>query len=462
MTGEGIDYTNPLFRYSDGSTRIAGIWDQTIQDGEPPLGISYGGQYLRNDINRALESENPYDIVPSRDENGHGTFVAGVACGGEDVENDFIGAAPQSEIVVVKLKEAKQYLREFFFIKEGVPVYQESDMMVALSYLTSFANFMNRPMVICIALGNTMGSHGKNGILESYADYITSRRKRAVVTATGNEANTRHHFQGRISGNIEYENVEINVEQDMNGFFLELWADVPELYAVAIISPTGEQVPRIPVRSGRTTEFTFVFEGTTVTVDYRIETKESAAQLVYFRFINPKRGIWTIRVFPQSTINGIYNMWLPMQQMVDGNVFFLRSNPDTTLTSPGTAQKVITVSGYNAANGSIYQDSGRGYTTSGEIKPDIAAPAVNIYGPGLRNNYVTYTGTSAAAAITAGACAQIMEWGLVDLNNISLSNAEIKNMLIRGAGKSRDRIYPNREWGYGSLDVYEAFNMLRV
>ena len=28
----GIDYTNPLFRYQDGSTRIAGLWDQSIPD----------------------------------------------------------------------------------------------------------------------------------------------------------------------------------------------------------------------------------------------------------------------------------------------------------------------------------------------------------------------------------------------------------------------------------------------
>ena len=28
----GVDYTNPLFRYSDGSSRILRIWDQTVQD----------------------------------------------------------------------------------------------------------------------------------------------------------------------------------------------------------------------------------------------------------------------------------------------------------------------------------------------------------------------------------------------------------------------------------------------
>ena len=32
----GVDYTNPVFRREDGSSRILAIWDQTIQEGTPP------------------------------------------------------------------------------------------------------------------------------------------------------------------------------------------------------------------------------------------------------------------------------------------------------------------------------------------------------------------------------------------------------------------------------------------
>ena len=99
--------------------------------------------------------------------------------------------------------------------------------------------------------------------------------------------------------------------------------------------------------------------------------------------------------------------------MTDGNNFFLRSNPEITLTSPSAARQVITVGGYQASNTSIYADSGRGYTTTGEIKPDFVAPAVDVYGPGLRNNFITFTGTSAAAAITAGVL-----YSLIDLKKM--------------------------------------------
>ena len=71
-------------------------------------------------------------------------------------------------------------------------------------------------------------------------------------------------------------------------------------------------------------------------------------------------------------------------------------------------------------------------------------------------------GTPAAAAVTAGAVARIMQWALVQQNDPVMSNAAIKNMLIRGAKRSDDRGYPNREWGYGALDVYQAFEYLRL
>lgn len=107
------------------------------------------------------------------------------------------------------------------------------------------------------------------------------------------------------------------------------------MYAISVISPTGERIPKVSLRSGASKSFRFVFEGTTVSVDYRIETKETANQLIYLRFSDVRRGLWIVRVYPENIVSGNYNMWLPMQKLTDGNVIFLRSNPDTTLTAPG-------------------------------------------------------------------------------------------------------------------------------
>lgn len=148
----GIDYRNPIFQNIDGSTRIVGLWDQTIQTGTVPEPFSFGSNYTENQINEALESDDPLSIVPSVDENGHGTYVASVAAGGANVENNFLGAAPESSIAVVKLKQAKQFYRNYYYIQQDVPCYQENDVMLALKYLDNLAKERDQPLVICLAL----------------------------------------------------------------------------------------------------------------------------------------------------------------------------------------------------------------------------------------------------------------------------------------------------------------------
>ena len=172
-----------------------------------------------------------------------------MACGSEDVEDNFIGAAPFSEIAVVKLKETKTYLREFYFIPDSVPAYQENDIMMAVSYLDRLAKERDMPLVICIALGSNMGNRGKDGQLATYLDIVSRRRKRCSVAAVGNEANARHHFLGKIQPDMEYESVEVSVEENMPGFFIEMWANAPELYACLLYtspSPRDPKTSRMP------------------------------------------------------------------------------------------------------------------------------------------------------------------------------------------------------------------------
>ena len=123
----GIDYTNPLLRNPDGSTRIAAIWDQTVPGAglstpDPIDALHYGSVYQRSHINEALRSEDPHSIVPTSDPLRHGTQMALVAAGSEDADAFFSGAAPESELVVVRLKPARTYLRDFFLIREDAVV----------------------------------------------------------------------------------------------------------------------------------------------------------------------------------------------------------------------------------------------------------------------------------------------------------------------------------------------------
>lgn len=128
-------------------------------------------------------------------------------------------------------------------------------------------------------------------------------------------------FSWKIQPDMEYESVEVSVEENMPGFFIEMWANAPELYAVSVSSPTGEVLPKVPYRSGGRQEFVFIFEQTRVSIDYRLTGRRQGNQLIYLRFSNAAQGIWTINVYPQSIVTGDYNMWLPMRNFTSGNVF---------------------------------------------------------------------------------------------------------------------------------------------
>lgn len=469
----GITYENKCFRNIDGSTRIAAIWDQTaspdesIESNQPPEGFQYGVEYTREEINFALLSDNPREIVPQQDTNGHGTLLASITCGSEDASGNFVGAVPYSELLVVKLKPAKQYLKEFFFIPESISVYQENDIMAAVAYLDKKARDMGRPLVICLGIGANNGSHSGGSVLSEYLDYIGAIWRRCIVIATGNEANARHHFFGISNNSVKTGipergavAVEISVEENMQGFYLELWGNAPELYALTVRSPGGVLQPQTATRTGAHQEYLFVLENTRVEIDYRTVGRIRRNQLVFVRFLGAVRGIWTLYVYPVSEITGSFHIWLPMMGMLPSDVFFLKPDPDVTLTVPSTASVPVTVGGYNSKNGALYLQSGRGFTSANVIKPDFNAPAVQVQGVDIRGNFTTGTGTSVAAAVAAGACVQLMEWGVVRKNADPLNSVDIGNLLIRGCSRDSDRIYPNTQWGYGKLDVYSAFEML--
>lgn len=457
----GVDYTNPIFQYADRTTRIVSIWDQTISSNKPPIDKLYGTEYTREQINEALGSDDPFSIVPSRDDIGHGTMLAGIAGGNVVADSGFYGVAPDSEFAVVKLKPAKKYLRDFFFIAENAVCFQETDILQGLDYLFELSLRLGRPMVICMAIGSTQGAHDGLGTLSSFASRMAAASGIAMVVAAGNEGNARRHYSGRVNPAIGYDTVELNVAENEPGFSMELWGSAPDIYSIDILTPSGEYIPRIAAGRDEHRVITFIFEPTIIYLDYQMVESQSGEQLILVRFKDPSPGIWRFNVYERVGLNLGFNIWLPMEGFISNDTYFIRSDPYTTILTVGNSLNPLTVTAYNDADDSLYLNSSRGYTRTDRIKPEVAAPGVNVIGPTLEGGFIPYTGTSVTAAHTTGIAALIFEWGIIKGNLPAMSTIEMKNLIIRGARRNANTVYPNRDWGYGILDIFNVFDALR-
>ena len=470
----GINYTDSLFRNVDGSTRIIGIWDQTNnsdnsnnienETAKPFSAFSalYGTQYTAEEINLALNSDNPASIVPTRDENGHGTFLASIAAGNRDERAGFSGAAPQASIAMVKLKPAKQYLRDFYLIQDGAEAYQENDIIMGVSYLYFLARKYSMPLVVCIPLGTNMGSHMGMSRLGQYLNQVSLSNGSAVITAAGNETGARHHFRAVMDADTDEVTAELRVGEREAGFSMELWAENMGAYTVGFISPTGEVAREISVPLRGENTVSFLLEQTQITVYTQIADVSSGSQFIFMRFENPMSGIWRILIRNSLDIRETFHIWLPVRGFISDETYFLRPDPDTTITDPGNARYPITVTAYDHTKNSIYIHASRGYSLSGRIKPDLAAPGVNILGASVSGRRLTrMSGTSVSAAHLAGAAAILLNWGVLNANYPYLNTPVLKSIFVRGAQRNPALTYPNREFGYGTLNLYEAFLHLR-
>ena len=162
-----------------------------------------------------------------------------------------------------------------------------------------------------------------------------------------------------------------------------------------------------------------------------------------------------------STINESFHIWLPVREFLDGNVYFLEASPDVTLTEPANTDDPITVAYYRGADKSVDINSGRGYTRDRRIKPDFAVPGVQVLGAGPNGNFVRRSGSSVATGITAGACAMIMEWILNQPVPAGVTTSQVANIIILGAQQNTFSEFPNQQWGYGTMDLYQSLDRLR-
>ncbi|MDR3240233.1 MAG: S8 family peptidase [Clostridiales bacterium] len=456
----GIDFTNTAFQWEDGNSKIQALWDMTIP-GAPPESYLLGSEYTQDQITLALRSDDPHSIVPHHDTDGHGTFLAGMAASHD--AGMYTGAAPDAELVVVKLKEVSNYYRSRALIpEEQHNAFESCDLMLGIDYCLAVAQKLGRPISVCIGLGTNQGGHDGYNVLEDYLTAISYQSGVAVCAAAGNESRAKHHASGALASTGATEEVEIRVGDSRHSVYLSLWNTASDRMSVSLQSPTGEVVSRIPARSGEITTTRLVMENATVRVNYGFPLSGSGGQVTTVRIFDPTPGIWKLNIYGEIILNGSYHVWLSMTGLGNPTAEFLLPDPNYTVVVPATALGVITCGAFNSTDKSLFITSSWGPTRHSRASPNLTAPGVEVGGISSQNGYTALSGSSVAAAITAGASALLLQWGLVDGNESTMNTYHIRAILIRGCDRDPGVQYPNHQWGYGRLNLYNSFLQLRV
>ncbi|NFU15429.1 peptidase S8 and S53 subtilisin kexin sedolisin, partial [Clostridium sporogenes] len=459
----GIDYLNNEFIREDGTSRVAAIWDQTIQDIKDES-VYLGNIYSNEEINKAINAyegnEDPYAIVPSKDEIGHGTEMAGII-GARGYNGDFQGVANDCEFVIVKLLESLNFQKILQSNNvKYTPVYNSSEIVAGIEYLKNFSVKMNKPMVIYLGVGTTEGSHDGNNLISKYLTSIASVRGIALVAGVGNEGAAEGHASGVIKNIGEIDTMELNIPREMRNFSFQIWVKRPNKMSLNVISPTGEESSFIQAKRNKREEINFVFSNTKLKINYYMPEDFSGHEViqVIFKDINP--GIWKFALRGDYISDGEYNAWLQPVITLPENIKFLEPDPFSTLTIPSTARKVVTVAYHGLVNESLIATSGKGFNTNGLINPDISTVGINILTTKALGETTLVSGSSAATAVIAGGCALLLQWGIIDGNDTTMYSTKIRSYLIYGAYRKPELTYPNRESGYGSFDLLGTFNVI--
>lgn len=444
----GINYEHEDFRNTDGTTRLLYLWDQTVGN-KPPEGFYEGIVYTKEDINIALKNN---EKLLSVDTMGHGTMVSGICVGnGNRSDGAYRGVAPNADIITVKLGKTGY---EFFAMT--------TEFMRAIKFSYDMAKKEDKPLVLNASYGTNSGSHNGTTLFEEYIDDMISTYPSSFVVPTGNEGDSGNHYENLLMDN-EVDNIDFTVNGNLKSVSFSIWKDFVDDFTIEIITPdnntTGILKPSRKI-------YKFSFPKYVISVVFNEPTPYKIEQEIYVQidFINPisEMTSWRLNVYCGTIVSGNINIWLPTTEEAGPGTSFLSPSLNTTLTIPSTSSGVISVSGYDTYTGKVASFSGKGFKLTEDKKPNICAPAVEVLTTSNNLLYDTATGTSFSAPFVTGACACLMEYGIVQKNVPYLYGEKLKAYLEKGAIRESALVYPNRSYGYGLLCIENTLELLKA
>jgi subtilisin family serine protease len=435
----GIDATHPAF-----SGRILRIWDQTLPGPGVPEG-RYGAELP------------PSLLTVSRDSDGHGTHVAGIA-GASD--NKFPGVATDADFVIVKTD------------------FMDAHIADAVRYIFRIASELNRPAVLNLSLGGHADAHDGTDSLSQIIDG-ESGVGRIVCCAAGNEGNDNIHAQtNAVTGRPR--TMRFRVPSGVPACFLNGWYPGNCSLEVSIRTPgrfvtnfqpvitTGSFVRPYQLPDARVWIATPGPDPANGDHNLAITIEGPTPELPV------STGSWQLRIRNPRGPVGQLDVWILDQETA---TFFTGKSVQDSMKigSPGAATSALSVASYTTKvqwtdidsqvrtvgldPDDISDFTSEGPLRNGSQKPDVAAPGAMVVSclSGDSNprrssmvdtRFVMNAGTSMATPFIAGIVALLLE------RDPKLDPPAVKALLTGHCsipGKASGTFDP--KWGFGFIDA---------
>jgi subtilisin family serine protease len=446
VVDSGIDPNHAAF-----AGRILRIWDQTLPTagGGVPVG-AYGAELT----GAALGA--------SRDKNGHGTHVAGIAAGDD---KKFGGVAPGADLVVVKTD------------------FMDAHIADGVRYVFRVAKDLGRPAVVNLSLGGHSDAHDGTDSLSQIID-AESGKGRVVCCAAGNEGHDNIHAAAEVAagavGTVRFFVPTGTVgTAELNG-----WYTGGAALEVAVRTPGGFVTNFQPVLTAGSHARSYSLPDAEVVVSTPGPNPDNGDHqfLIQMRgagaAATTRGGVWQLRLQgPGLTAPVRVDVWALDDQESPQVVFTGTSvSNDMKIGSPGAADGAVTVASYTTskvawtdvdgtarqvglAPDALSDFSSNGLTRTGKQKPDVTAPGAMIVSALSADStperamifdatHVVMAGTSMATPFIAGLTALLLE------RDPKLDPAGVKALYqANSAVPGKPPRTWDAQWGHGLIDA---------